>query len=324
MTTMKEAKTAEPLVDEARAPVMGTESHVVVVDGTPAMLGTAVERLRSLESRWSRFRADSEVSRLNASAGTPVVVSPETFALVDAAVAAFRATEGRFDPTVEQALTEAGYDRSFELLTDREGGPGRARPAPGCDGVILDPVVRAVTLPSGVAMDLGGIAKGFAADLVVDELRRAGAAGACVTIGGDLRVEGTPPRGVWSVEVEHPVLEVASAVIGLSAGAVATTSRTRRSWRRGGRTLHHVIDPRTGSSADSPWFSATVVAARGVDAEVLATVAFLSTGPEDAERILATRRASGLLVDRDGVLVRVAGIEAFLVGDDRAARDNSR
>jgi thiamine biosynthesis lipoprotein len=140
---------------------MGTDVHLMAVGGQPDGLDQARALVLALEARWSRFRPDSELCRLNASAGHPVILSDETFALVAAAVDAWLLTAGRFDPTVLGALTAAGYDRSFELVAPeapatREPMP----PVPGCAGIALHRGTGLVLLPAGVALDLGGIAKG--------------------------------------------------------------------------------------------------------------------------------------------------------------------
>src|SRR6188474_3172238 len=107
---------------ERRFRAMGSDVHVVVV-GDPSLLAVATFRVDELERRWSRFRPDSEISRLNAHRGEPVVVSVETFALVERSVRAWRETRGRFDPTVLGDLIRLGYDRPFEAVAvDARGG----------------------------------------------------------------------------------------------------------------------------------------------------------------------------------------------------------
>jgi thiamine biosynthesis lipoprotein len=175
--------------------------------------------------------------------------------------------------------------------------------------------VRSVTLPPGVALDLGGIGKGFAADLVSAELLQDGATGACVNLGGDLRVRGTPPDRAWIVAVEAEpgtTPERAPLCVALADGAVATTSSRRRAWRRAGRRQHHVIDPRTGRPVDAPPTSATVVAADAWQAEVLAKAAFVAGTPSEAERLLEPMRATGVLVDAAGTSRRLRGLGDFL------------
>jgi FAD:protein FMN transferase len=303
---------------DTRFHAMGTDAHVIAVGGSTGLLERARARIDDLESRWSRFLPDSELSQLNAAAGQPVTVASVTFELITRAVDGWQQTGGRFDPTVLPALVAAGYDQSFETIElDAREPSAPSTPAPGCVEIGLDPVVRSVTLPPWVALDLGGIGKGFAADLVSAELLEDGATGACVNLGGDVRVRGASPGddGAWLVEVasEPGVARPHSPLtLGLADGAVATTSSRRRAWRRAGARLHHVIDPRTGRPLERPPTSATVIAADASQAEVLAKAAFVTRTPTEAERLLEPAGATGLLVDAEGTVQPLAGLEAFL------------
>jgi thiamine biosynthesis lipoprotein len=303
---------------DTRFHAMGTDAHVIAVGGSTRLLERARARIDDLESRWSRFLPGSELSQLNAAAGQPVIVASVTFELIARAVDGWQQTGGRFDPTVLPALVAAGYDRSFETVErDARESAAPSTPAPGCAELSLDPIVRSVTLPPGVALDLGGIGKGFAADLVSAELLQDGATGACVNLGGDARVRGASPGDgrAWLVEVasEPGVARPHSPLtFGFADGAVATTSSRRRAWRRAGARLHHVIDPRTGRPVDAPPTSATVVAADAWQAEVLAKAAFAAGTPSEAERLLEPMGATGILVDAAGTTRRLRGIEDFL------------
>lgn len=297
--------------------VMGTRVHVIVIGGPPELVDDAMLRLDDLEARWSRFRPDSEISRLNAADGAPVVVSPVTYDLVSRAVAESRATGGAFDPTVLRSLVAAGYDRDFASLDPGTVASLPATPAPGVSAVVLDPIVRSIRLGPGTEIDPGGIGKGFAADLVAAELRAAGAAGVCVNLGGDLRVLGTPPDDrAWSVAIDaEPGDTSASATRGtlaLSEGGVATTSARRRVWRRADGLAHHVIDPRTGDSATVPWTSVTVVAGDAASAEVGATAAFLTSDTASAAAVLRERGAVGLAFDETGRAHELGDLEPYL------------
>ncbi|GIU89756.1 MAG: FAD:protein FMN transferase [Acidimicrobiia bacterium] len=291
-------------------PAMGSAARVVLVGGTARDAESAQRRIADLEARWSRFLPHSEVSRCNELAGRPVAVSAETFLLFERAVEGWRATKGRFDPTVGDALVRLGYTRTFAEVA---GGAGTARragdaaPAPGCGGILLDPVVRAVTLPRGVRFDPGGIGKGLAADLVAAELVTAGVAGALVSLGGDLRVAGDPPDGdAWDVVVEDPFdPEVVVATLAVRDAGVATSSRTRRVWRQGTAVVHHLVDPATGTPANGP-LSTTVVAEEAWRAEVVAKS--IAVGASGDERIAP--ETTGF--DVRGVVVRADGaVESF-------------
>jgi thiamine biosynthesis lipoprotein len=277
---------------------MGSDAHLLVVTapgadpagpaGAARLLAGAWARIETLEGRWSRFRPDSEVSVLNRHGGAPVAVSADTVALVTHALAAWDMTDGRFDPTVGTAIAALGYDRDFgEVSHGTQPAPdgAGAGPAPGPGGIDLDPAAGTVTLPPGVRFDPGGIGKGLAADLVAEALVGAGALGALVNLGGDLRAVGEPPDpGGWAVSLPDPLRAGAElARFALPHGAVATSSRLRRRWRTAAGPAHHLLDPTTGRPATGATVAVSVVADRAWRAEALATALFL-LGPEGLDR----------------------------------------
>lgn len=269
---------------ERRFDAMGTEVELLLDasqdEAAEGALDAAESEFHRLEALLTRFRPDSELSRLNV-AGT-LAAGPDLVRVVRLALEARDRTGGLFDPTVHDALVSAGYDRTFASLAP--DGPA-ARLETACGGrVEIDGAT--IRLDHGVRLDLGGIAKGDAVDRACGLLA---AAGPClVNAGGDLAVRG----GAWPVAVpDGPTLE-------LSAGALATSGRDRRTWRRGGRELHHLIDPRTGRPAETPLLRVTVVAATAVEAEVLAKAAFLGADV-DAPRVLVT--AAGEVVLAGGL-----------------------
>lgn len=273
-----------------------------------------VERLfAEIETALSRFRPTSELSALNRAAGRPFRASPLLYTVVAEALAAARATDGLFDPTVLGALVAAGYDRSFELIEQRPASdpiaPSGAQPSASadCEGrhsswrdIRLDPEGRTITLPAGLGLDLGGIGKGWTVDRAVERLRRFGSF--AIDAGGDLYAAGSPPGGTsWTVGVADPSAPGRDiAVLAIRNRAVATSTVARRRWVRDGTPGHHLIDPRTGRPAESGVLSVTVVAESVARAEVLAKVALL-LGPEAGLRLLdEASGAAGLLVLADG------------------------
>jgi len=266
---------------------MGT-TVTLSVRGPSGALDAGERVVRRCERRWSRFLPTSELSRLNAGAGHPTILERDTFELVAAAVDSWRLTGGRFDPTVEPALVAAGYDRSFEQASRTATA---AEPAPGCAAIALDDDLGAVTLPADVRLDLGGIAKGHAADLAAEAMRAVGADGV--------------------VGIEDPFVPgVIVAVVRLGSGAVATSSVLRRRWRDGPRELHHVIDPRTGAPSRSDLAAVSVVAATTSWAEVLAKAALVA-GSAEAPGVVAGGSATGMLFTLDGDVVALPGLEHF-------------
>ena len=293
---------------------MGSTGHLIVTGPDPALVRRARARLSSLEARWSRFISNSELCRVNAAAGQRVHVSPETVQLVRRSVQAWQLTGGLFDPTVLPSLEAAGYDRSFERVAPVADSSVvvlcPASRTPGCTGVQVDD--DGVRLPHGVRLDLGGIAKGYAADLVAHELRQAGAPGVCVNLGGDVRVSGSSIDGAgWTIGIADPFDEQTDmSAVTVEEGAVATSSRWRRRWRRGTRELHHLIDPRTGEPSKSTLVAVTVVAGETHWAEVFAKAALVA-GIDAGAQLLQAHGLSGLLVTSTRDVVRVGSMEVY-------------
>jgi thiamine biosynthesis lipoprotein len=303
---------------------MGAAAHVIVEGGPEGLADRAVERIESLEAAWSRFRPSSDICRINAAAGTPVEVSIDTIDLVARAIEAWRITGGGFDPLLLGALQAAGYDRSFDELAAQASR--RAHPAGsnrrlaaslslvGCTDIEIDERRNTVTIPEGAGFDPGGIGKGLAADLVLAELMAAGADGACVNLGGDLRLAGRSGAGPsWTVAIDFPGRDEPIAMVGLSAGAVASSTTLIRRWTTGAGTAHHLLDPATGQPSESDLVFASVITADTWEAEVMAK-AVLLRGSSRAFNLLIPGRHVALTVDRNGGVTTSDGFEDFVGG----------
>ncbi len=300
---------------------MGTTVHVLIVGGEPEQLDQSKLLVSQLESKWSRFQPESEISKLNRANGNPCVVSQPTFELVAKAIAAWSASGGAFDPTIETSLRTAGYDRPFKELETMSvhgsdlsaGQPAELKASPTPDGIWLDRTARLVQLPPGTTLDLGGIAKGATADIVAEKLLATGAQGCCVNIGGDIRALGKPPRQTgWTVKLDVPGCELPA--IALNAGAVCTSTTRVRSWtNRNGAVEHHIRDPRSGRATTSDLESVVVLAERAIQAEVL-TKMILVGGSARASEIFESSRTTGFTVSNKGDVIAMDGIQQFIVG----------
>ena len=207
---------------------MGSDVHVLVPERRAPERADAVEALfAEWEAVLSRFRPESELSRLNDRAGAPVRVGPILLAAVEASLEAARATGGLFDPTLRHELVRIGYDRSFEELGGRAAeAAGRPRGGGGWRRVVVDRAAGHVTLPAGSGLDLGGIAKGMAVDASLELLSALGADAALVSAGGDLAVLGLPPgRRAWPILVgggpDGPVVPLVRGALATSGTAAA-------------------------------------------------------------------------------------------------------
>jgi thiamine biosynthesis lipoprotein len=274
---------------------MGT-TCTVSVTATPAdrrwagrALAAGRAEVEACERALSRFDPASDLSRLNGAAGAWIEVDPRLVSALRTALGVRRSTGGRFDPAILPALVAAGYDRSFEELSER---PARAVPAFRAAAAIeLERGPARARVEAGAAVDLGGIGKGFSAARALDALRCEwpDAPGAVVDLGGDLAVWGLPPdRGPWRIAIADP--RRAGSMLGtleLGQGGVSTSGRNTRRFGPG-RALHHLIDPATGTPADAGPLAVTVVAGDPAEAEGYATALAISTADE-ARRLLAGR-----------------------------------
>ncbi|MFJ9368677.1 FAD:protein FMN transferase [Nocardia sp. NPDC101769] len=383
-------------------PVWSTTARVVVTD--PAALRPARTLIRAhlaeVDAACSRFRPDSEISRLARAAGQPVRIGALLAGHLNAALAAARETNGDLDPTIGTSLIALGYDRDFTLLlpgsgarvaadhpdagarksdshtairdvegavtshevglsglggrTERPGVPGNVpleghhgdggvamQVTPGATGGetgvggrgqgpdgLRVPVVLTVrpdwthvrldgdlvSVPAGVLLDLGATAKALAADhcaqLVADRL----GCGVLVSLGGDIATAGPAPADGWQVLVEDRPGEPRSRIALPAGAALATSSTLRRRWWRGGRLVHHIVDPRTGVAADPVWRTVSVAAGSCLAANIAATATVVRG--RDA---LTGLRGSGLpsrLVSRDGEVITLCGWPRAASGDD--------
>jgi thiamine biosynthesis lipoprotein len=300
---------------------MGSDAHVVVVGGDDHLLDDAVRRVHQLEQLWSRFIDTSEICEMNRRAGEDVVVSIETALLVERAVEAWRLTGGGFDPTVLGAMLRAGYDVNFDEIS-AYGACTSTALVTGCTDVRIDG--RVVRLLSGTGFDPGGIGKGLAADIVIGEMLAAGASGACVNLGGDLRVAGCSPRGdAWTIAIEHPWIGEPIGRVGLRGGAVATSTTLRRRWSIDGQPRHHLIDPATGEPSASDLELTTVIAAEAWIAEVMAK-AVLLRGSVRAFDIVDDACVQALTIDDAGVIRTTPGFALFAGDTPLPIRLNQR
>jgi thiamine biosynthesis lipoprotein len=263
---------------------LGCAIRLVVSDSVDLALAREVliSELAAIDHACSRFRSDSELSRLRGSS-RPVPISPLLAEAIRAALDAAETTDGDVDPTLGAAMNAVGYDRDYNRI-EASGGTVTVvhRPVPGWRQIRLDREAQTVQLPRDVQLDLGATAKALAADRAARAIAAAvGGRGVLVSLGGDIAVAGKPPADGWSVRVQDVTDLISAAPVGptqhvaVRSGGLATSSTTARRWVRGGRVMHHILDPRSGIPVASPWRTVTVAASTCLEANVASTAAIV-------------------------------------------------
>jgi thiamine biosynthesis lipoprotein len=268
--------------------------------------------LARIDHACSRFRSDSELSRVNSAGGRAVRVNGLLIDALEVALRAARLTEGDVDPALGAALELAGYDRDWRLLDPAVGFDGqrphqsighgvRARVRSGWQTIELDRERSTVQVPSGIQLDLGATAKAWAADRAADAVHQATGVGVLVSLGGDIATSGKAPAHGWRIRVteDHRAgVGAPGQTIAIQTGGLATSTVTVRRWRHRGADRHHIIDPSTAAPADGPWRTASVVAGSCTDANIASTAALVRGAA--AVDWLAERDLPALLVSQDG------------------------
>lgn len=308
---MTAAPTHRPSTHWTEFRALGTYVHLQTSGDLSVARRRAEEILGAVDLACSRFRPDSDLSRVNAAQGSWTRVSPLFLAALRVALTAASDTDGILDPCLGRNLVEVGYDVDFHRVRARADLRSVPAPAPAYGswtGVVVDD--SRVKLPSGIALDLGATAKAWASDLVAHSIAEESGAAVLISLGGDVSVAGAHPGGDgWPIEItERPGgtgETVPADSIWLGSGGLATSSTQVRRWRAGGSEYHHVIDPRTGRPADGPWRTVTATGPSCVAANVASTAALVLGAA--AVDWLDGRTISARLIAHDG--------SAHLVGE---------
>ncbi|SIS11268.1 FAD:protein FMN transferase [Microbacterium sp. RURRCA19A] len=246
-----------------------------VDDLRDAAVEIADRELALVDAAVNRFRGDSEINRIASDLPRGVSISALLTEYVGAALDAARLTEGAVDPTLGRHLSALGYDRDIALVLDDDDRPVRAVATDVAGWQRVELRGRRLRVPADRTLDLGATAKALAADRVAATIAARLDCSVLLSLGGDVSTAGPEPRDGWHVRVQDLPDEPATTVRVAAGHAVATSSTLRRRWRRGGETMHHILDPRTGLPADPVWRTVTVAASRCVLANAYATAAIV-------------------------------------------------
>jgi FAD:protein FMN transferase len=315
---------------------LGTSAVVQITDrDSSARAREVVEHeLDAIDLACSRFRADSELSRVNSCAGRPVEVDPLLIGALRVALRAAELTDGDVDPTLGRALILAGYDRDWKLIASADSPPANrqetrpARPAVlartvvGWQTIEIDPEHSLVRVPRGIQLDLGATAKAWVADRAAEAVHQELGCGALVSLGGDIATAGPAPTGGWRIHVtdDHRAgPDAPGQTVSILSGGLATSSLTARPWTRNGVNMHHIIDPSTGAPVRGMWRTASVAAANCTDANIATTAALVRD--RSAVQWLKRLGLPARMVEHDGTVHDIGGWPA--AGSENVDRGQS-
>jgi thiamine biosynthesis lipoprotein len=304
MTSAVHARTPASTVFTA----LGTTAQIMSTGDHQAACRAAMVEIDAVDRACSRFRPDSDLSRVNAGAGAWVDVDRLFLRALRVGLDAAAASDGAVDPTVGDAVRVLGYDRDFSSVAPVGPPIIVTSRVPGWRVVDIDARQCRVRVPAAVRLDLGATAKGLAADQAAQSASRAAGGGVLVSLGGDIAVAGEPPDEGWLVGVadsHRTAFDDADAAVVLWAGGLATSSVAVRTWQRGDAVVHHLVDPATGAAADGRWRTVTVAAPSCVEANIGSTGAIVLG--DRAEPWLIERGQPARLVARDGLVLRLNG-----------------
>jgi thiamine biosynthesis lipoprotein len=306
--------------------LMGTRLLIEAQGGDEGPIEAAFDEVARLEQVLSNWRADSEVSRLNAAAArAPVRCSPDLFAAVGSALEWAARTSGAFDPTVEPWVRRLGLRDPQDWLpgvvapAETDGGQASGGiPAVGWRLVRTRPADRCVRFTrQGVGLDFGGIGKGIALDAAAKVLLEDGVLSARLDFGGQVLFAGTPPANGWRLALSDPGdRDRALEIVTVASGSVSTSGNQERSRTGPSGAVGHLLDPRTGRTASFDG-SVTVRADDATSADALSTALFVM-GPEHGLAWAEKHRVDAVYLSRDrsGDLVK-AGTGVFAVVEAR-------
>jgi len=281
-------------------------------EDVPGILAQVPDWFEEWEQALSRFRHDSELSRLNRAPDQAVPVSQILWAVFQASLEADRATGGLVTPTVLEAMETAGYDRPFEELPGSFSHIGLWAEIRPLSMVIYDEDQHTICLPPDIRLDFGGVAKGWAAHQAAERMKADGPA--LINAGGDIAISG--PRNdneAWLVGISNPYQpEEDLATLHLHGGGVATSGKDRRRWMQGAFLNHHIIDPRTGQPAITDILTVTVIAPTVMEAEAAAKTVFLLGSGAGLDWLEADSGLAGLIVLDNGQVITSRRAEEYL------------
>lgn len=305
---------------EIQKEIMATDIYVGILGDSEKIpiiqkdIDECFELFRNFEKRFSRFRDNNEVSYFNSSQKNTFSISPDLMEMLVLAKTYHKKTGEVFDITILPLLEREGYTSSaLQGFTLNQKNIESS--VIGIEKIKLEPENLSITKPLELRIDLGGIGKGYIVDQVAMVLRKKGYTDFLVDAGGDLFAAGSDLKHGypwWAIDVEIPgVLPKDTPSLTLSHLGVATSGTNRRHWTKDGQIKHHLIDVRSGKSAETTLKTVTVVASTVVEADIWAKSLLILGLPSGYERAVELSLPA-LFVDEDNQIILTPQIEPYL------------
>lgn len=296
---------------------MGGEM-LAILEGDANLSPSILERVPGWFEGWeqtlSRFRPDSELSRLNQTFDQPVEVSDTLWDVFQYSLSAETITNGLVTPTVLDAVIEAGYNQSFDDLPryQTQHGSQILSAVNPLSMVLWNEKDHTICLPHGVRLDFGGVAKGWAANQTATRLKEYGSG--LMNAAGDIAINDPLANGdSWLIGVKNPfVKDTDFETLKIGHGGVATSGKDRRRWSQNGSPRHHIINPYTGQSAETNVMTATIVAPTVMEAEAAAKAVVILGGEEGLAWIESDPMLAGIIVLENGQTLYSQRISEYL------------
>jgi thiamine biosynthesis lipoprotein len=312
-TRLEDEKQPSIQREEGNALVMNTFGNIVVYgeNNLQEIIAAGFKEADRIADLVDRFNPQSDVYKINASGGEWVKVAPEVLDLIETAIYWSKKTEGAFDPTITPLVELWGFIENDESGPNGFNVPGKKPPSPesieealkkvvGVDAIEIDREKSQIRIAGGGQIDLGGIAKGYAADLVYEMMKTKGIKAGMVNFGGDMVIKGLKDNGeVWKVGILHPRdPSKPLAVLFLTDVGLVTSGDYERFFEYEGVRYHHIINPATGYPG-TELISATIIAPSGVAADAVATAVFSMRLQKSLQFLESLPGVDGVLVDKD-------------------------
>lgn len=313
---VSEPSKAEPAC--ARQEIFAMDTYMTLTaygDNAQEAVDAAAAEITRLDTLWSVGSPESEISQLNQKGSA--VLSSETADVVERALSLSQESGGAFDITIYPLMELWGFTSGdYRVPTAAEISEKRSHV--DSSALTYDHSSRSLSLPDGMSVDLGGIAKGYTSSRVMEVFRDYGVASGMVSLGGNVQLCGTKPDGgLWRVGIENPDESVVKSdmvgVLSVADKAVITSGGYERYFEEDGVCYHHILNPKSGYPAQNGLISVTIVSEDGTLADALSTALFVM-GKESALELWRSHADSfdAVLVEEDGTITVTTGLaDAF-------------